>query len=957
MEADLRMETGTVGRTPDNLAEEEISSVSRRPIPQHRQSRMVQGKKSEAANGQNKRDSSTMSYQKQEVRNMGGKNQNGFRTDSSISSGHQVGQRTLQPWSAGGGGDSDTFGSLGALENKASGSGEKWDQFSTNEKLFGLKTDYDENMYTTQIDKSHPKYKERMAAAERKAREIERSAAATSHVAEERIMDYVGGNDRGGDEEDNGVKRQDFPPLPGGSRDKKYTPPAMRAPTNNSTVKGAPVDPAIISARIGTQKPQQSPTKVDEPKARTESPAAGTSANAVPSAKTPEPKADAAKPETHSKTTEKPLEVKPVNQSATPLKASAATSRTISPQGKEGAAVPNATSTVERDVLSSFKTFANKERMTAEKIRSNKAKADKEVKLHELKKFATNFKLPTPVPVDLISIIAKDPAKQREIQEKASRDAAEVAQRRKVEEQAAKDKKPTTTKEGQPTAAPQGAAQPQAERVRPVSTVVNGPQAIPAVPKRPTGPPHMQQQGGRQPGTLAQRIRNVEQHKLAEMRQPPTGPSHPNEPLYGRRPMPGPGQMGKLNPNSHEFRPNAFAPAFSPNGHPSAGSSPRSALNNPTEGQSTPASSAAVVVVVSKKRKAVDPKKCVILAHIKAQPVPQGKNYDDNDGIKPSFDTAPTWRQAQEEEKGESTMRLSYTEYFERQPFAAQPTPNPTHVMPQMAHQHQLPFHLQHGAHNVPPRPSPHQHPVQMHQGQHGPVPHVPYNGADDHRMMPSNSSHSYSSPRMAPVPMAYPPNMNNPQMPYGQPGFAPGTPQMQFNRSFSNNPQYMPQQQMPMGGPMMPQFMNPQGMPAPQMQMYPSGGFMPPGVGVPQPMPGANGYPSPGRPAAAPMMAHQGSQQGQPIYGMSPGMQYQQPVFPQQPGQMNNMRGYSNPSPQQFGTSPSQMHQYTPQQHRNGNNYNKNYQGPNQHQGPQGGHAIPTGPQGRAADGPDEAK
>lgn len=41
-----------------------------------------------------------------------------------------------------------------------------------------------------------------MAAAERKAREIERSAAVTSHVAEERIMDFVGGDDRNGDEED-----------------------------------------------------------------------------------------------------------------------------------------------------------------------------------------------------------------------------------------------------------------------------------------------------------------------------------------------------------------------------------------------------------------------------------------------------------------------------------------------------------------------------------------------------------------------------------------------------------------------------------------------------------------------------------------------------------------------------------------------------------------------------------
>jgi PAB1-binding protein PBP1 len=56
-------------------------------------------------------------------------------------------------------------------------------------------------MYTTQIDKSHPRYKERMAAAEKKAKEIEKSVASTSHVAEERVMDFVGG-DNGGDEED-----------------------------------------------------------------------------------------------------------------------------------------------------------------------------------------------------------------------------------------------------------------------------------------------------------------------------------------------------------------------------------------------------------------------------------------------------------------------------------------------------------------------------------------------------------------------------------------------------------------------------------------------------------------------------------------------------------------------------------------------------------------------------------
>lgn len=935
---------------------------------------MVQVKKAgaEGTNGHHKKDISSMPIQKNDSRNMAGKGQNGaaaaFRTDSAISSGRQGGERMLQRWVP------DATDKFNDTLEKSSADGH-WDQFSANEKLFGLKTDYDENIYTTQIDKSHPQYRERMAAAEKKAREIERSVATTSHVAEERIMDFVGGNDRGGDEEEkySGVKRQDFPPLPGNNnRENKYTPPARRAPTAASSVKGAPIDPAIISSQLKTQKPG---AKADDSKARTATPAAEAPATAPAPAKTPEPKMDAAKADTQPKTAEKVPEAKVNNSNSTPaLKPSAATSRTISPQGKEAAAAaaaPNATSTVERDVLKEFKSFANQQRANVEKARSTKAKADKEVKLIELKKFADSFKLPTPVPRDLISIIAKDPAKQREIQEKAARDAAEV-QRRKADEVAAKDKKPAAPKEGQqPTPAPQSTP---ADRARPTGApATNQPQPGVQGGRHPPGrgnygqqyqqyrnsgpQPHVPQ--GTRSGNLTNRIRNAENQKMGEMR-PPTGPANAAEPFARRMGMPS--HMGpKLNPNSHEFRPSVFAPSFSPNGHPSAGSSPRSALNHATDGHSTP-TNVSTTPIITKKRKAIDPKKGDILTHIKAQPVPQGKNYDDNEGIKPAFDTPPTWRQAQEEEKADSTMRLSYTEFFERQPFASQPTPNPGHVMPQMAHQHQLPFHLQQGAHNVPPRPSPHVPPVHMHPGQHGP-PHVPFNGGDDHRMMPSNSSQSYSSPRMGQVPMAYPPNMNNPgQMPYGQmPAFMPGTPQMNhFNRSFSNNPQYMPQQQVPMGAPVMMQpggFMAPQGMPGPQMQMYPSGHqFMPPGAAAPQPIPGANGYPSPGRPAAAPMMVHQGSQQGQPMYGMSPGMQYQQPVFPQQPGQMNNMRGFSNPSPQQFGTSP-QMHQYGPQQHRGGNNNYKGYQGPNQHQGPQGGPPIPTGPQVRATDGPEEAK
>jgi PAB1-binding protein PBP1 len=84
---------------------------------------------------------------------------------------------------------------------KTSGGG-AWDQFAENERRFGMKTDYDENIYTTTIDRNHPQYKQRLAEADRKAREIERSATNNSHVAEERIVDNVTGGENGVDEED-----------------------------------------------------------------------------------------------------------------------------------------------------------------------------------------------------------------------------------------------------------------------------------------------------------------------------------------------------------------------------------------------------------------------------------------------------------------------------------------------------------------------------------------------------------------------------------------------------------------------------------------------------------------------------------------------------------------------------------------------------------------------------------
>lgn len=547
--------------------------------------------------------------------------------------------------------------------------------------------------------------------------------------------------------------------------------------------------------------------------------------------------------------------------------------------------------------------------MNAEKVRNSKARADKEIKLTELKKFANSFKLSTPVPSDLVSIITKDPAKQKEIQAKAIKNAEDIA---KSKAEMASREKSQTTKEAQSKPADHNSAvnaiegcplqapgAPQAAGPAGPSNRHNDPQQVytqqpyHAPPYRNNragpphaGPPHAPQQ---QTGNLAQRLRHVEQQIFSQppapsqhqpsqdVRAPPTGPSSTVDAGFNRRLSGAPGHMGaKLNPNSHEFRPSPFAASFNPNGHPSTNSSPRASANQVAESPSSAA--AAAGQLIRRKTKAVDVRKCFILSHAKSISPPQGRNWDDNGGLRPPYDTPPTWRQLQDDEKPDSTMHLTYKEYFERQLFFNQTmnTPNPQYVVPQIAHQHQLPFHLQHSSHNLGPRQSPHMPPMQMHTPQQGPVSHAPF-GADDHRMLHSNSAQSFASPRMAQqMPLAYPN-----QVPYNQPVFM--SPQMGQYRGFSGNPQYVPPQQGQMSGPVMmqPQFIpGPQGMVAAPQMMYHGGHpqFMPPS-GPPQQVPGASGYPSPGR-SAAPAMVHQGSQQGQPVYRVSPSVPYNQPAY-----------------------------------------------------------------------------
>lgn len=103
----------------------------------------------------------------------------GFRTDTDISRSTPLGQeRPLQPWSndafsSGGGGDTDldTFGSGPSLGGNH-GSKKTWDQFAENEKRFGTRSDFDEELYTTRLDRSGKDFREKERRAERLANEI-----------------------------------------------------------------------------------------------------------------------------------------------------------------------------------------------------------------------------------------------------------------------------------------------------------------------------------------------------------------------------------------------------------------------------------------------------------------------------------------------------------------------------------------------------------------------------------------------------------------------------------------------------------------------------------------------------------------------------------------------------------------------------------------------------------------
>ncbi|KAH8118051.1 hypothetical protein DFH11DRAFT_1572083 [Phellopilus nigrolimitatus] len=285
-----------------------------------------------------------------------------FRTDNEISrTTPQKRERELQAWqpdaaetAAGAGafelprGDDLTFGA------GSSTSPGQWDQFAANERLFGVRTHFDEDEYTTRLDRSAKDFKERERRAEQIAAEITGTTTTNPHVAEERGMTV----------DDSGVNEEDkYGAVVRGAN--AYVPPGAR----RSNPNGAPVTGA--TSKDGDVDKQEI-LDVPVPKVSVNAPDG----------------------------TEKVL------PRATP-----------SPAGS------GAVKQQPADALPAFRDFVTneKQRLTQKKQALVKNEMDKRVA--ELVKFSQSFKLNKPIPEDLVSILAKDQDKQRQIREKSTQDA------------------------------------------------------------------------------------------------------------------------------------------------------------------------------------------------------------------------------------------------------------------------------------------------------------------------------------------------------------------------------------------------------------------------------------------------------------------------------------------------------------------------------------------------------
>lgn len=788
-----------------------------------------------------------------------------------------------------------------------------------NSQLFGAQSTYDETLYTTVIDRNAPSYKRREAEAERIAREIEAAASANPHVREERGQALE--ND-GDDEEEkySGVRREEsaLPSLPVGGPN-KYTPPARRAPTAQATVAGAPVDPAIISAQLSAPEPSKSNIRKATP---AKEGASATDESAAP------PADKAAADRVGSASAQ--LTTTAASEAPTSMAKSSTTADApeleVNSADKLGSQGP--TENVEVKVLNHFRQFAEDERKKFKKAQANQkalASQDRTTKLNDLLRFSKTFKLKTPIPNDLIGILAKDPAKQEAIIEKAQKEHAESA-----------------SAAASPTPAPvtNNAARkhdvPQPPPAAPDRQVFNRGRGGFPQPGRSDGPGSQQQapvfparnnHTGFQPrfGTHQQDRKGTQPHSvpppipIIDGRLPPTGPmadqSGLTSPQRSNMHTPTSGNSAKFNLNvkASEFRPTAAtfnpgAPSLTPS---SPGSTHRGSISragSPSlvfgHRKPKPASERPSIADFFNPIKRMKEEFAPKPAHGAAKTEEIHKDYSANGGIPYAFQTGPRW--TVKADNDQKTYEEAFEQHIMPVVSPAQSRAGSTHQVPYPGQAPVIPnapANLaqtavpQHGMHAVPQQYT-HQYEDGSHRMQFG----AANLGVYPSPSIPSRQASTYASPMTHPAQLAY----------QQQPYFGAPTGQMPMQvRPFAGTPGMMHAQVGQVGAPMMVQQpSNGPYMAVPQQFNHQMPMYSPnPGHVYPQQN---GGYSSPGR--VAPMMMQQGSQQG---HHAAPNMMFSMSnqggplVYPQQ--QMGLPRGGYGGG-HQYGSTP---HQGYTMQHR----------------------------------------
>ncbi|KAH9002958.1 hypothetical protein EDB86DRAFT_2894179 [Lactarius hatsudake] len=240
-----------------------------------------------------------------------------------------------------------------------------WNQFTANEKLFGVKTGFDEELYTTKLDRSGADFAEREKRAQALANEIMRGPASNPHILEERVMNNV--DNSGANEEDKygAVARGPNAYVPPGARKNlpSVVPPAAAAPIT--------VPPASASASV------KGP---DVPKVSINAPDGSTVSDTTTPAPSPSP-------------------------------------------------APSGSQKPPADALPAFREFVTHEKQRLTQKRQALVKSERDKRMAELLKFSQSFKLNKPIPDDLVKILAKDEEKQRAIIEKSTKDATSAQAR------------------------------------------------------------------------------------------------------------------------------------------------------------------------------------------------------------------------------------------------------------------------------------------------------------------------------------------------------------------------------------------------------------------------------------------------------------------------------------------------------------------------------------------------